>query len=38
MNEWDGHYATLTQPEAYGGDASYRLAAEWVKDCQSVED
>jgi hypothetical protein len=38
LNEWDGHYATLTQPEAYGGDASYRLAAEWVKDCQSVED
>jgi hypothetical protein len=38
MHQWDHHYANLSAPEPYGDSPSYRMAAEWMHGCITVED
>lgn len=38
VGAWDDHYRVLTEPFAYGDDVPYRIAAEWVAGCATVED
>lgn len=35
---WDRHYADLDEAAPYGDTLTYELAAEWVADCELVED
>ena len=36
--KWDDHYRDLQALEPYGQDESYRLIAEWLSPCASIED
>lgn len=38
VGRWDEWYATLTEPEPYDDKAMYVLGAEWLADCETVED
>ena len=37
-NRWDAWYEGMTAPAAYGDQMSYALAADFLKDCDSIED
>lgn len=37
LGAWDGHYDNLTEPLAYGR-TSYATIAEFVRDCEDVQD
>ena len=38
MGKWDGRYGSLVGPEPYGTTESYRIGAEFLRDCATVED
>jgi len=38
VGKWDGWYADLIEPAPYDDTAMYALGAEWLADCESVED
>lgn len=38
LGKWDKSYAGLTEPAPYGDTESYRLGAEFLADCETVED
>ena len=35
---WDRHYAMQTEPTPYGDSPTYKIAADWVADCKSIEE
>lgn len=38
VGKWDGWHASIEAPEPYGASASYRIGAEFLADCEVVED
>ena len=38
LGRWDKQYIGATEPHAYGANDTYRLAAEFTRDCAIVED
>lgn len=38
MHKWDRWYSVLTEPQPYGDTATYKMGADWLADCDLVED
>lgn len=38
LGRWDRWYGGVDQPQTYGDDTTYRLGAEWLVDCELIED
>jgi hypothetical protein len=38
VGKWDPWYARISEPELYGDETTYRIAADFLADCDLVED
>lgn len=38
MGLWESWYVGLTDPQPYGDDTTYQRGADWLSDCELVED
>lgn len=38
LGKWDNWYKDLIAPQPYGNTETYRLGAEWLEECETVED
>jgi len=38
MNKWNEWYKNLTETEPYGDSVTYRIGADFLKDCDTIED
>jgi hypothetical protein len=38
MDKWNNSYSKLRVPEPYGDTVTYRLGADWLRECNVVED